>query len=257
MNARYWITAIVATIILAVSKSAFGGGPGVISTPLVASVSKPQTAVAVMLPLMILCDLFCVWKYRKYCVWSLVWRLLGGFIVGVVAATLMMMYVPGQQIWLKKVIGILAIGFSLCYFFILRDKRKIEEFVPQGIWFGLIMGIIAGVCSTLAAAAGPPVQMYLLSQAKTKSKNEHLGTVSVYAMIGNWLKVPSYIASGAMTKVTLQMTWPLALIIPLGLAVGVFVFKAMDDPRKPKDPRKFNDVVNLLLIPIGAYLILS
>ncbi|MDD5039000.1 MAG: sulfite exporter TauE/SafE family protein [Dehalococcoidales bacterium] len=257
MDSRYWVVAGLAAVILAVSKSAFGGGPGVVCVPMVASITQPQTAVAVMLPLMILCDVFCVYQYGKHCVWGLVWRLLGGFVIGIVIATLMMMYLPGQQVWLKKVIGVLAISFSACYFFFLRDKRKIEEFVPQGVWFGLIMGVIAGVCSTLAAAAGPPVQIYLLSQAKTKNKEEHLGTISVYALIGNSLKVPSYIASGAMTTATWHLAWPLALIIPVGLATGVLIFGAMGDSSRPRDPRKFNDVVNALLVPIGLYLLLS
>jgi hypothetical protein len=203
-----------------------------------------------MLPLMILCDFYCAWKYHRGCVWKLALRLLGGFIVGVGIATVLMMTIPGQQVWLKKVIGAVAIAFSLCYFGLLRDKRKIETVIPQGVWFGLVMGVLAGICSTLAHAAGPPVQMFLLSQVQTQDKQKHLGTISVYAMIGNLLKVPSYLASGAMTTSTLQITWPLALIVPVGLAVGVMIHNKLDNS-------KFNDVVNLLLIPIGLYLLVS
>lgn len=257
MSVSYWPVAALAALILGVSKSAFGGGPGVVCVPLVASVSNGPTAVAVMLPLMMVCDVVCVLLYRRHCVWSLVWRLLAGFIVGVGVATLLMTYVPGQQVWLKKVIGGIAICFALCYFLLLRNKRKLEEIVPQGIWFGITMGVIAGVCSTLAAAAGPPIQMYLLSQARTQRSEEHVGTITVYALIGNWLKVPTYIASGAMTYHTLELTWPLLFALPLGLGIGVLIFRLCRIRQGEGSPKRFNDVMNGLLIPIGLYLLAS
>lgn len=286
MNSRYWIVASIATVILAVAKSGFGGGAGVVSTPMVAAITKPQTAVAVMLPIMIICDLYCVFRYHRGCVWHLVWRLLSGFVVGTLGATVLMTYVPGQQVWLQKVIGILVVVFAVCYFGLLRSRevrypgqmlwqrwltkaikavitvsshcffgltrsnRRIEDVVPQGAWFGFVMGVFAGVCSTLAHAAGPPVQAFMLSQARTQDKWKHLGTISVYAMIGNLLKVPSYLASGAMTASTLQITWPLMLIVPIGLAVGVAIHNKLNS-------EMFNDVVNVLLIPIGLYLLVS
>ena len=249
MKPNFWIMTILAVLVLGISKSGFGGGPGVVSNPMVAMVSDGSTAVAVMLPLMILCDFFCVWKYRKGCVWSLVFRLLGGFVVGTVLATILMIWVPGQQIWIKRVIGGLAIFFSLCYFLLLRDKAKIEKHIPQNAWFGCVMGVVAGICSTLAAAAGPPVQMYLLSQARTQDKEKHMGTISVYALIGNCLKIPAYLLSGAMTKVTLGITLPLVVVIPIGLALGMLVNNKLST-------KMFNDVINILLIPIGIFLLL-
>ncbi len=257
MSANYWPIAVLSALILGVSKSAFGGGPGVVCVPLVASVSNGATAVAVMLPLMMICDVACALLYRRHCVWPLVWRLLGGFVIGVGVATALMIFVPGQQAWLKKVIGGIAIAFALCYFLFLRDKRKIQDVVPQGVWFGIAMGVMAGICSTLAAAAGPPIQMYMLSQSRTQEAREHVGTITMYALIGNWLKVPTYLASGALNYQTLQITWPLVFALPVGLVIGVLIFRLFRMGEHKGRTRLFNDIMNGLLFPIGIFLLVG
>ena len=250
MNVGYWLTAGLAMTLIAFSKAGFGGGPGVLAAPLMSTVCDPTTAIAVMLPIMMVCDVWCVTVYRRGCVWSLVWRLLGGFIIGVGVATFLLVEVSGQEVWLKKVIGALSILFGLSYFLFLKDKKRMERTIPQGSWFGLAMGVFAGISSTLAHAAGPPVAMYLMSQAKGQSKDNFMGTIIMFAFFGNLIKVPSYLLSGAMTRETLAITWPLLAAIPFGLWLGWLLNRRLSYTN-------FQVWINLLLVIIGVFLVLT
>lgn len=250
MDIRYWLVAGLAIILIAVSKAGFGGGPGVLATPIMTTVCSPTTAVAVMLPLMLLCDVWVVYKYRRACVWELVIRLLVGFVGGVLVATYLLAKVPGQEVWLKKVIGGLSIIFGCSYFALLRNEKMMANIIPQKAWFGLIMGIIAGISSTLAHAAGPPVAMYLMSQGKGQSKEHFMGTIVVYTLIGNTLKIPAYIVSKSLNAHSLALTWPLIIVVPIGLGLGWWLNKKMTNSN-------FQVWVNALLIIIGLFLLFT
>lgn len=94
----YWTISVLAAIFIAFSKAGFGGGPGILATPMMVAVSKPTTAIAVMLPAMILCDIFCVAIYRRKCDWGKVLSLLVGFITGLPIATFLLTKLPGNEV---------------------------------------------------------------------------------------------------------------------------------------------------------------
>jgi len=244
MGIIYGTVSVLATLLIAFSKAGFGGGPGVLATPMMMAVSKSTTAIAVMLPIMILCDIFCVAIYRKKCVWSKVFSLLSGFIGGLLIATFLLAKLPGNEALLKKSLGLMSIIFGLLHFILFRNNR-IEKYLPQNKIFGVCIGIVAGIISTLAHAAGPLIAMYFLSQGQ--KKENFMGSIVVYALIGNSLKVPSYLISGTMTTATLSMTWPLLLVVPPGIFLGWYLNRKLSNAN-------FQTCINLILIGIGLYL---
>ena len=245
MSVEYWLIASLATSLIAFSKAGFGGGPGVLATPLMLFVCEPKMAIAIMLPIMIFCDIWCVIIYGRNCVWGKVFNLLSGFIIGMVIATFLLAGISGQEIWLRKGIGALVVIFGLLYFLFFKNE-KIEKYVPQNWWFGFIMGIIAGITSTLAHAASPLTAMYFLSQGQ--KKDDFMGSIVVYCLIGNSLKIPSYLLTGIMTEQTLSLTWPLLIIVPIVIAVGWYLNKRLSDI-------SFKGWINAILIGIDLYLI--
>lgn len=245
MGILYWTVSSLAMLLIAFSKAGFGGGPGILATPMMVAVSQPTTAIAVMLPIMIFCDIWCVAIYRKKCVWSKVFNLLVGFIIGLCIATFLLAKIPGHEVLLKKGIGVVSATFGLLYFILLRNKR-IEKYVPQKKWFGVFMGATAGIVSTLAHAAGPLTAIYFLSQGQRKEN--FMGSIVVYSFIGNCLKVPSYLLSGTMTTATLSLTLPLLIATPLGILLGWYLNTKLSNAN-------FQTGINLILIGIGAYLI--
>ncbi|MDD5291228.1 MAG: sulfite exporter TauE/SafE family protein [Patescibacteria group bacterium] len=245
MGIDFWLIAILAVVLIGFSKAGFGGGPGVLATPILAAVCGPTKAIAIMLPIMIFCDLCCVFIFRKGRVWKKVFNLLGGFFVGLLIATFFLKELPGQEVWLKKAIGSLAIVFGASYFFLFKDNR-IEKYVPQKTWFGLALGVLAGIVSTLAHAAGPLTTMYFLSQGQRKEN--FMGSIVVYAFIGNCLKLPSYFFSGILTRETLSFSLPLLLAAVFGIGLGWYLNRRLSD-------MKFKGAVNGILVAIGLYLV--
>lgn len=243
MRADY---AILAVLLLAISKAGFGGGPGVLATPIMALASTPATSIAVMLPLMVFCDIWCVGLYWKKWAWKSVWPLLLGFSIGLLAATGMLSQLATHQIWLGRIIGGLSILFGLTHFFLKKDKR----ILPQKAWFGILMGMVGGVASTLAHAAGPITAMYFLSQDEEDNKDRFMGSIVFYSFLGNLLKVPSYLVAGTMNAQTWALTWPLLPVAFVGICLGVYLNRKMSTAN-------FAGWINGLLVVIGIFLIIE
>ena len=60
-----WLCAMAAVVLMGIAKAGFGGGIGLIATPLLALVLPVSDAAALMLPLLIACDGFAVRHYLR------------------------------------------------------------------------------------------------------------------------------------------------------------------------------------------------
>ena len=87
----------MAVILVGVAKAGFGGGAGVLATPLMALTIPVAEAVALMLPLLIVCDIFSVWHYRTRFHRRSVGLLLAGSVLGVGAGTVFFGVFIGNQ----------------------------------------------------------------------------------------------------------------------------------------------------------------
>lgn len=60
----FWFLAVVSVLLFGISKAGFGTGVGILATPLL-TLSVPATiAVAILLPLLIITDIFSLFHYR-------------------------------------------------------------------------------------------------------------------------------------------------------------------------------------------------
>ena len=63
--AAFWVCAVGAVLLMGVGQGRFGGGIGILATPLLALTVPVADAVALLLPLLIACDVFAVRHYRR------------------------------------------------------------------------------------------------------------------------------------------------------------------------------------------------
>ena len=63
--AAFWYLAAIAVVFVGIAKAGFGGGIGILATPLMALTIPVADAAAILLPLLIVCDVFAVAHYRK------------------------------------------------------------------------------------------------------------------------------------------------------------------------------------------------
>ncbi|MFT5029065.1 MAG: putative membrane protein YfcA, partial [Candidatus Binatia bacterium] len=108
------IVAAVAVAMIGVSKAGFGGGLGMLTTPvcvlaLTAKGHSPVFALGVLLPLLIAGDTFSLLHYRGKWRWQNLKFLLPGILLGVIAGSQLIGRFSPRQ--LNVVIGLLAVGF--------------------------------------------------------------------------------------------------------------------------------------------------
>lgn len=191
------------------SKSGLGGTIGFLLTPMLTLLMPINKAVGLLLPILMLADVFTVAAYWRGWDAKKVWILLAGAVVGVTLATFVLTSFPPD--WLRKGLGLLILVFVLYRVFEQRILRALV-YEPHN-WHGVLAGSVAGFTSTLAHAGGPPVTVYLMLQKV--DPNVFIATSALFFAVLNWIKVPYYYFGGLFDFVLLfRLIWlaPLAVV---------------------------------------------
>lgn len=216
----FWLCASIAVIMVGIAKAGFGGGVGVVGTPLMALTVPVGEAVALMLPLLILCDVFSVWHYRMHFHRRSVRLLLPGAVLGVVGGTAFFGYFLQNQRTLQIGIGVIAL-----FFVAFQGARTLVlgllERRHPGAAEGVVMGGLAGFASTLAHAGGPPVAIYLLPQKLPRDL--FVGTTVIFFAALNLMKLGPYAALGLIHVGNLTAIAVLAPLTYVGVRLGIWL----------------------------------
>ncbi|RLT33730.1 MAG: sulfite exporter TauE/SafE family protein [Chloroflexi bacterium] len=219
--AFYLITAFV-IFLIGVSKGGLGGAAGAAATPLMALVMPVEQVLGLMLPLLMMADIFAVASHWRRWDNRLLLLLVPASLIGISAGTLLLTTISPDA--LRRGLAVIVILFVLYKLFEGRILRAMT-YQPKG-WHGMLTGIVAGFTSTLAHTGGPPVAIYLLMQQVTP--RVFVATSAVYFAIINWLKVPYYIYAGVLDLNQLrQVVWLLPLI-PVSVFVGRWLSTRID-----------------------------
>jgi len=159
----FWVTAVLAIILVGVSKAGFGGGTGLIATPLLALTIPVADAAALLLPLLIVADMFSIYHYWHSFDRRIIRLMLPAAAVGIGLGALFFDAFSQNDRGLKFGIGLLSILFVLFELFRTQIFDRLGEKRPS-TGSGIILSSIAGFTSTLAHAGGPVATMYLLPQ---------------------------------------------------------------------------------------------
>lgn len=208
-----WLLLVAAAFAVGLSKAGFGGF-GMAAVLLMAMVLPAKESTGAVLPLLIFADLFAVSAFWRHTRWEFVWKLLPASVLGVVAGFLVMPIISDEVF--RPVIGwiiLSLVGLILVH----RFTPLLSRFAATHPAFAWPMGILAGLTTMLANAAGPITTLYLL--ACRLPRMEFVGTAAWYFLIVNVIKVPF--------SATLGLINPHSLLINLallpGVAAGIFI----------------------------------
>lgn len=189
-----------------------------------------RSAVAFVLPLLCVMDVVAILFYRRHIQWALLLPLLPGTIAGVAVATLFFVSEHGALIaisdrGLKLMIGILGLVFV--------SYRAAQKWIlhrlalapPPHLAQATAYGLTAGVTSTLAHAAGPVMQMYLLS--RKLDRLQFAGTNAGFFFILNLLKILPFAMLGRFHLSDLKLGATMIPLIPFGVALGYTLVRLM------------------------------
>ena len=145
------------------SKGGVGGMMGALITALMALVLPVNVAIGMLLPLLIIGDIFAVWVHWRKWEGRLIRILIPGALLGTLIAMLFITSVSVDV--LRKTLGVL-IAIFVIYRLLGRRILKSLQYTSRR-WHGFVAGVVSGSTSTLAHVGGPPVTAYLLIQNLT------------------------------------------------------------------------------------------
>lgn len=244
---EFWITAVIAVVFVGIAKAGFGGGVGILATPLMALTIPVADAAALLLPLLIICDWFAIAHYRSHFDRKNISVLVPGAIVGIAIGGLFFGYFSSQEQIMKIGIGVLSVAFVVFQFTRTNLMGILEKRTPADAE-GYVMGAIGGFTSTLAHAGGPPVVIHLLPQQLPR--NLFVGTTVIFFTIVNAVKLIPYGMLGLLDVGNLSTIAILSPLTLVGVYLGIFLNKRFTDTW-------FNRVVYVILFLTGVQLILG
>jgi uncharacterized membrane protein YfcA len=214
-NATVFIVMMIAvTFLVSLSKGGLGGMAGTLSTPLLALVMPVNQALGLLLPIMLLADVFSVALHWKRWNARLVWLLIPGAIVGVTIGTYFITNVSTQV--LKIGLAVIALLFVVYKLFEKRILGSVKY--QERRWHGWLAGTTAGFTSAMAHSGVPPISIYLILQDVTP--RVFIATSVLFYAILNWIKVPYYYFTGMFDFPRIwQIAWVLP-IVPFGVWFG-------------------------------------
>jgi uncharacterized membrane protein YfcA len=219
----FYIVGWAATLLIAIGKSAFGGGLAILGIPIMAMVADPLDASIMVALLLCLMDLLALQRFGAS-TWSkpdLVW-LLPGLVAGIAIGYLVFTLVDPRIVTL--VIGVTTLAFTAHWF--LRGRLATGAARPVIPAVALLAGTASGFTTFVAHAGGPPIAMYLLSRGLHKTAL--VGTTVALFTLGNWLKAPPYLLLGLGKPDVLWSALSLAPAVPLGIWLGRIAHDRLD-----------------------------
>ena len=237
----FYVVCALAVLITGISKSGFAGGLGVLAVPAMSLFVAPQTAAAIMLPILCAMDVANIWQYRRTWVRRYITLLLPGALAGLALGAATFRWLDADL--LRIGVGLLSLWFVVDY---LMRARPAAVVTGGGTASAFGFGALSGLTSFVAHAGGPPVKAFLLS--RNLDKSTFVGTNSVFFFLMNQIKLVPYFLLGQFSIENLSVSLMLAPFVPVGVLIGFRLHRLISQDR-------FTAVVYALLLVAGLKLL--
>lgn len=214
----FWLIAVAAVFIVALSKSGLVGSLGMVAVPMLALVMPARDAAGMMLPLLLVMDVIAVWTYRKDADWSILKIMLPGAFAGTLLGWALWSVVSDAMVLL--LVGVITLLFVLDSLLPLR--RQLQDLPPSRHW-GAFWGGFAGFTSFVSHTGGPPFQIYVLPRRLPPVI--YSGTTAFFFAVVNAAKLIPYFFLGQLSVSNLTIGLILAPVAIAGVLLGVYLVR--------------------------------
>ena len=234
--------ALLAAFCIGLSKAGFSG-LSLVSVVILADIYGSKSSVGLALPLLIAADFLAYPAFRKHGSWKPVWRILipavGGLCIGWIFLGMISENVA------RRTIGGCVLGMALIQL-ISQLRSPVFERLTTSSQYGISAGVLGGFSSMVANAAGPVIQLYLLTQRIPKM--DLIGIGARFFLILNVLKVPFNTRLALITSDSLMDNLKLFPAVALGIFGGKWLLH-----RVPQ--RAFEWIILLFSVAAGIRMI--
>jgi len=236
-----WAMAILGSFLLGVAKGGIKG-LGAIITVILALVFGSKASTGIVMPLLIVGDVFAVLYYHRHARWDYLVGFMPWMVLGVLVGVWYGRDLPEAEF--KQGMAILIL-LSVALMWFLERRSRLA--FPDRLWFTAVMGSVSGFATMVGNLAGPFSELYFL--ARRVSKEMFIGTAAWIFLITNVFKLPFHIWSWHTIHARSLMV-DLVLLVPLGLGLwaGIRLVRVINQ-------RSFRLMI-LVLTAVGALLIL-
>ena len=232
-----WVLICIGSFALGMSKAGIKG-LGIVMITILAIVFGARASTGILVPMLIVADIFAVWYYHRHAQWKYLILLLPWLLLGVLLGVWFGNKLS-EQSFKYGMSAIILIGALAMLW---REYRPILDRPPRK-WFGVSMGLLAGFATMIGNLAGAFANLYLL--AMRLPKKHFIATGAWLFFIVNLFKLPFHIWSWkTVTMDTVALNIRLLPAMFLGFIVGLVVVKYLSEKR-------FRQIVIVLML-IGA-----
>ncbi|MDF2543058.1 MAG: putative permease [Herbinix sp.] len=223
LNLLQWITVIITAFLVGFSKTGIGGVM-MMAIPILANTFGGKDSTGILLPMLLVGDIFAIWYYRKSVDWRKVFTPLPWALVGLAIGAFI-----GNYISDKVFVILIGLIVLFCLGILIYTEKKGKDFqVPNNPLFYILVGILSGFASMIGNAAGPIFSIYLL--ALGFKKNNFMGTNAWFFFIINSTKLPLQIfVWHNISLKTFFLTLSMIPIITIGAILGFIVLKKINE----------------------------
>jgi len=217
-----WISVFMAVFLLGLSKSGIKG-IGILIVVILAFVFGEKASTGILLPMLIIADIFAVTYYHRHAQWKYIRKLMPWMVIGVLLGVWLGNDIS-EEIF-KKLMAIIIIGSVVTLFY--SENRKSSK-IPTSRIFSSSAGLLAGFTTMIGNLAGPIANIYFL--AIRLPKNEFIGTAAWLFFIINIFKLPFHFFVWKTVSVeTLVLNSVLVPVLLLGFFIGVSLVKLISN----------------------------
>jgi len=236
-----WLLAFLGAILLGIGKAGLKG-IGIVIVTIMAIVFGGKQSTGVLIPMMVVADVFAVIYYHRHTQWKFLIKLLPSMVIGVLLGVWLGNDI--SDILFKQLMAVLILGIVVVMIYM--DRKKTNE-IPSSKIFSNSIGLLSGFTSMIGNLAGSFSTIYFL--AMRLPKNEFIGTAAWLFFIINVFKLPFHIF---VWKTVSSESLIINLILVPGIIFGFYVGIKLVKLINNEIYRKFI----LLVTGIGAIVIL-
>ncbi len=216
--------AMIALMALSTGLSKTGlGGLGTLFVPVMAHVFGGKMSTGIVVPLLVMADVFAVVYYRRHADWAVLFKLLPWAFVGIIIGTFTSQHIDDEAF--KQIMGVIIV---LSVGIMIWQETRTEYLVPRHWAFAAAMGLAAGYTTMVGNLAGAVTSLYLLSMRLPK--NNFIGTGAWFYLAINCFKVPFHIFSWkTITWESFKLDLVMFPIIAIGALLGILITKRLSE----------------------------